>query len=143
MKTPLKSEPSKFEWQWCFLYNSLFYAAFWVRIFCFLIGLQNEKMWILPKSKIKTSLSNPIVRLFKFNSPESHRIFPFFLFRSLVLYLWMWAACVIKHYFLFIINKILYRAMRFLEANYTYKHKIICYNNSANRFDNSKILMYN
>ena len=31
----------------------------------------------------------------------------------------------------------------FLEPNYTYKCKIIYYNNSANRFDNFKILMYN
>ena len=31
----------------------------------------------------------------------------------------------------------------FLEPNYTYKHKNICYNNIAHRFDNFKILMYN
>ena len=59
MNTPLKSEPLKFEWQWCFLYKSLFYAAFRGRIFCFSFGLKNRKMWILRKAKIKTSLSNP------------------------------------------------------------------------------------
>ena len=31
----------------------------------------------------------------------------------------------------------------FLEPNYTYKRKIICYNNSTNRFDNFLFLMYN
>ena len=59
MNTPLKSEPLKFEWQWCFLYKSLFYAAFQGRIFYFSIGLKNRKMRILWKAKIKTSLSNP------------------------------------------------------------------------------------
>ena len=179
MNTPLKAEPLKFEWEWCFLYKSLFYAAFQGRIFCFLIGLKNGKCEFCEKPKLKHHFRTTVVWLFKFNCPESHRIFSFFLFRSLVLYLEMRSACVIKFYviiyslvanfktrrtinafkclkitllkkcsyftphFLFIINKILCQSMRFLEPNYTYKCKIICYNNSANRFDNFKILMYN
>ena len=66
VNTPLKSEPLKFEWQWCFLYKSLFYAAFRGRIFYFLIGLENRKMRISPKAQIKTSLSNPLSTIIRF-----------------------------------------------------------------------------
>ena len=59
MNTPLKSEPSKFEWQWCFLYKFLFEAAFWGRIFYFLIGLQNRKMKNTHTIQIKGLFSNP------------------------------------------------------------------------------------
>ena len=43
---------------------------------------------------------------------------------------------------LFLINIISNHTI-FLEPNYTYKCKNICYNDIANRFDNFKILMYN
>ena len=59
MNTPLKSEPSKFEWQWCFLYKFLFDAAFRGRISYFVIGLQNRKMQNLHTVQIKWLFLNP------------------------------------------------------------------------------------
>lgn len=72
----------------------LFKAAF----FIFQSDSKTEKCEFYQKRKSKHHFRTPSVRLLYFNHPESHRIFPFFLFRSLVLYLRMRTACVIKLY---------------------------------------------
>ena len=61
-------------------------------------GDDTKKCEFYQNPKSNRRFRTPIVRLFKFKYSESHRIFTFFLFRSLVLYLRMRAARVIKLY---------------------------------------------
>ena len=136
-------------------------------------------MRIFPKAQIKTSLSNPLSTIIRFQLfRKSPHIPVLFVRESCIVFLNEVGVCCkilcnhlwlgklqckksIKHvkmfknnpvknmlifhppFFCSLLTKFCIKLCVFLEPNYTYKHKNICYNNIANRFDNFKILMYN